>query len=83
MAMFPLKQPQPKPELKAEPTGDVEFDEYERVVAHRTLNLIDLGFSMQQVIQMGVGRQGFDWHEADRLLKQGSTHEQATWLLED
>ena len=75
--------PKPEPEPEEEPREDLILNERQERAARRTLNLVELGFSMQQVLRMRVGRQLFDWHEAERLLKKGETHEQVTFRLEE
>ena len=85
---FPLKpkprepEPDPEPDYAGAGGGSVLTD-HEQRTADRALNLVELGFSMQQVLRMRVGRLRFDWHEADRLLKAGQNHEQVTFRLED
>ena len=87
---FPLtpKPPEPAPEPESEPDyvvagGNNVLSDHEQRTADRALNLVELGFSMEQVLRMNVGRLRFDWHAADDLLKRGQTHEQVTFRLED
>jgi len=63
--------------------GALELAELEELAAHRTCRLLELDFSFEQVLRMKVYRRGFEWHRAEQLLKDGKTHEQTTWLLED
>lgn len=51
--------------------------------ARRSRNLLDLGFSADQVLYMSPERPYFDWHEAERLLREGNTHARVTYLLGD
>ena len=60
-----------------------ELTELEALAAHRTSRLCELGFEFEQVLRMKVYRPGFEWHRAEALLREGKTHEQITWLLED
>ena len=79
--MFPPKrQPEPEPESAPDPRV-LTLDEQR--ASHRWSNLMDLGFSMDQVLRMKIGRPEFDWHEAEAQLKAGQNHEQVTFRLED
>ena len=80
--MFPLSKPPPVPESESSVATRVLTADEQRA-ADRTLNLIELGFSMDQILRMQVGRRFFDWHKAERLLKRGQTHEQVTFRLEE
>lgn len=59
-----------------------ELDEFELVVANRTLNLLDLGFALEDALELSKLR-SFDWHEAKRLLEKGATHEWVVGYLRD
>ena len=76
---FPRK---PK-ENEESPELERKLTELEELAAHRTCRLLELDFSMEQILRMCVARPGFDWHRAEHLLAVGKTHEQTTWLLED
>lgn len=78
-----LPKPEPdKPEQPAAASDARELSDYEHRVAVRTLNLLDLGFTLAQVERMRPQRLHFDWHEPERLLREGRSHEVVSWLLE-
>jgi hypothetical protein len=71
--------------------GSLESEEFEFEpdedwldAVRRGSNLLELGFSPDQIDRMRVERKwpDFDWHEAKRLLEDGFTHEQVTFKLE-
>ena len=68
--------PSPIPAARAEPepeaTEDAELDEVLRLLAHRTLGLLDLGFGLEQVLRLV--RRPDVVHDAERLLKRGASH---------
>jgi hypothetical protein len=72
----------PNEDLDELEDGGRVLTEHEELVAHRTLRLLELDFSIEQILRMKAERRGFEWHEAERLLA-NHTHEQVTWLLED
>lgn len=73
------RKPEPEPEPHV-PQDDGELTEQQMVVAWKFLMLLDEGFSADQAQRLLELRQ-FDWHEAERLLRRGATHEQAVRLL--
>ncbi len=80
-----LPEPEPTPEPTPEPEPEQEspsLNEYQRLVAYRTLNLLDEGFSMEQIIRLDPSQRGFDWHDAERLVHSGCAHETAVQILE-
>ncbi len=79
-----LPEPEPKPESEPEPQEESpSLNEYQRRVARRTLNLLDAGFSMDQILRLDPSQRSFDWHDAERLVRSGCTHETAVLILED
>jgi hypothetical protein len=77
-----MRLPVPGKPAEPEPEDDYELTELEELAAHRTCRLLELGFSMEQVLRMAVYRPGFEWHVAQKKLAD-HTHEQVTWLLEE
>lgn len=47
---------------------------YQRLVAHRTVRLLDLGFSLAQIELLPLNRPDIA-HDAERLLTRGAPHE--------
>lgn len=76
--------PEPNPQPPDQPTPDEarHLTEYQRRVARRTLNLLELGFSMEQILCLKPAKAGFDWHNAERLVKNGCPLDTAVRILE-
>ena len=73
----------PKDEPEPQAPMDEVLNEYQRRVAMRALNLLELEFTMAQVLAIDVTRLSFDWHDAERLIRLGCPHETAVQLLEE
>lgn len=85
-----LRGPQPKPEPEPEKKPEQEdaeqklkdkgLDERERVGLNRLLNLMDAGYPFE-IAQQIARRFDIDWHQADDLLKEGCTPQNAARIL--
>jgi len=61
-------QPQPDPDAGE----DEERAAVQRLLAHRTLGLLDLSFSLADTLRLA--RRADVVHDAERLLRQGASH---------
>ena len=60
---------------------DHEQEDHELRVARRYLNLLEDGFTPDQIERLHPERAEFDWHEADALVKAGCSTEMAVEIL--
>lgn len=65
-------------------TEEITFEPDQQLLdsVRRAGNLLELGFIPEQIDRMCPWRNTFDWHAAEKLLDEGKTHEQVSWLLE-
>lgn len=79
---YPLSPWQRKnqPPDPPQPDSSDELSAAAQVTAWRSLMLLDLGFSMDQVQKLAT-RLDFDWHEAERLRRLGCSPEVAFDIL--
>lgn len=56
-------------------------DERVAVFEWRYAMLLGLGFAADDALHLARAK-SLDWHEADKLLKTGYTHQQVVWKLE-
>lgn len=58
-----------------------EDAEYEQRVMRRVLNLLEVGFTMEQIMILHPERRSFDWHCAATLIKAGCDPATAVRIL--
>lgn len=59
-----------------------DLSEREELVLHHYVRLLELDFPPDDALHL-VGIPGFDWHDAERLLKKGCPHKFVIQLLEE